>query len=416
MEAGALIESILEHLWPKDCRDKTEGYRTMMNQTGYSGLSIAGTTGTAAHGSGIDKPPLPDCIKSIHLITLDKDFKVKEFRIEPTDGITDTESFKAANKDITLIQDDDTFYSTTVHVGSMGVIYSYIIEVRPAFYLVEDRQMKTWDKLKNEIPNLIKRNLKHPSDHEYLHSFEIWISPYLSPLDDKSYPAVISTYKLVRAVDPKRDKKRPSTFSTSNQENEMIRLLTVWLSKNHQELMPLVMYIALFLTVETKPVTMPSTEALSFGSPNGVKVLVSENRVDANNPKTPIAAVDAMIKEYNDALQEDSRFFTTAPFSMRFTASSKSYLAMQYDQTNHPSCMIETPILLETFGQHSTLRRARDVTQSGFNSRPHWGQINDMTSEKLKELYPDSYQKFIVVYKRFNVSKLFSNYFTKDFD
>ena len=55
MEAGTLVESILEHLWPKDCRDKVKGYKTMMNITGYSGLSIAGTTGTGAHGSEIDK-------------------------------------------------------------------------------------------------------------------------------------------------------------------------------------------------------------------------------------------------------------------------------------------------------------------------------------------------------------------------
>ena len=412
MEAGTLIESILEYLWPKEHRDETEGHRTMMNQTGYNGLSIAGTTGTAAHGSGIDKPPMPDCIKSIHLITVDKNFKVKEFRVEPTNGITHAKKFKAANKDITLIQDDDTFYSTTVHVGSMGVIYSYIIQVQPAFYLKEDRKIENWDNLKHEIPDLIKRNLKDPTDPDYLHSFEIWISPY-APLYGSSHYAVISKYEL---APPKRVGKRPFSFSTSNLENEIIRLLTVWLSKEHQRLVPLVMFIALYLTVEKHPVTMPSTEALSFGSPNGVKVLVSENRVDAKDPQNPIAAVDAMIQAYNDALQEDNRFFTTAPFSMRFTASSKSHIAMQYDRNNHPSCMIETPILLDTFGQHSTLRRARDVTQSKFKSRPHWGQINDMTSGKLKEMYPDSYKKFIVVYKRFNVSKLFSNYFTKDFD
>ena len=86
---------------------------------------------------------------------------------------------------------------------------------------------------------------------------------------------------------------------------------------------------------------------------------------------------------------------------------------MQYQQ---PSCMIETPILLDTFGQHYTLRRTRDLMQADFKSRPHWGQINDMTGKKLKELYPDSYKKFLAVYKKFNVTKLFSNYFTKDFD
>ena len=149
MEAGTLIESILEHLWPKDHRDKVEGYKTMMNITGYSGLSIAGTTGTGAHGSGIDKPPICDSIASIHLITINEERKVVEYWIEPNDGITNREKFEKAHKDdgMILIQDDDQFYATTVHVGSMGVVYSYIIRVQDAFYLQEDRNMKTWDQL-----------------------------------------------------------------------------------------------------------------------------------------------------------------------------------------------------------------------------------------------------------------------------
>ena len=409
MEAGTLIESILEELWPTTCRDTTEGYRTMMNQTGYNGLSIAGTTGTGAHGSGIDKPPMPDCIESIHLITVDKNLQVVQFRIEPKNGITNAKKFKAKHKDITLIQDDDTFYATTVHVGSMGVIYSYIIRVQPAFYLEEHRRVMNWGNLKREIPGLIQRNLKKPTDSDYLHSFEVWISPY-PPLYGSDIYGVVSTYKLAT---PPEVGKRPFSFYTDNLENELLRLLTVTISKHFQRLLPLVMFIALWTTVERKPVTMPSTEALSFGSPNGVKKLVSDNAIDASDPQTPIKAVDEMIKAYQDALQEDNRFFTTSPFSMRFTSASKSFLAMQY---NRASCMIETPVLLDTFGQHSTLRRQRALTQSNYESRPHWGQINDMTSDKLKEFYPQSYKKFIKVYKKFNVSKLFSNYFTKDFD
>ncbi|XP_066920558.1 L-gulono-1,4-lactone dehydrogenase-like [Clytia hemisphaerica] len=409
MEAGTLIESILEHLWPEKERDKVQGYRTMMNQTGYNGLSIAGTTGTGAHGSGIDKPPIPDCIESMHLITLDENFKVKQYRIEPSNGITSPKKFKAKYPDVKLIQDDIQFYATTVHVGALGVVYSYIIKVQPAFYLEEDRKIFNWDNVKAMIPDLVKRNLKKPTDPDYIHSFEVWISPY-PPLYGNMIWAVISTYKL---APPKRKNKRPFSFSTSNIENELIRKLTVWCSRNLQELLPLVMFIALWTTVEREPVTMPSTEALSFGSPNGVKVLTSENGIDASNPETPIKAVDAMIAEYQNSLQEDNRFFTTAPFSMRFTAPSKSFLAMQYKR---PSCMVETPILLGTFGQHSTLSRTRNLVQSDYKSRPHWGQINNMTGKKLKELYPDSYKKFLTVYKKFNVSQLFSNYFTKDFD
>lgn len=281
MEAGTLIESILEELWPLDCRDKTEGYRTMLNQTGYSGLSIAGTTGTSAHGSGIDKPPMPDCIESIHLVTVDKSYKVVQFRIEPTNGITNAKKFKAKHKNdgITLIQNDKTFYATTVHVGSMGVIYSYIIRVQPAFYLEEHRTIMNWENLSSEIPNLIQRNLKKPTDPDYLHSFEVWVSPY-PPLYDNTVYGVVSTYRLAK---PPKVGKRPFLFYTCQMENELIRLLTVTVSKHLQRLLPLVMFIALWTTVEREPVTMPSTEALSFGSPNGVPVLVSDNGIDATD-------------------------------------------------------------------------------------------------------------------------------------
>jgi hypothetical protein len=58
----------------------------------------------------------------------------KAYRVEPTNGITDPELFLAdpevQKHDIQLIQDDDTFNAVVVGVGSMGLVFSLIVEVQ----------------------------------------------------------------------------------------------------------------------------------------------------------------------------------------------------------------------------------------------------------------------------------------------
>ena len=52
---------------------------------------------------------------------------------------------------VELIQDDDIFYSAVLSFGSMGIIYSLVIEVEQLYYLRETKLQTTWEELKKEM-------------------------------------------------------------------------------------------------------------------------------------------------------------------------------------------------------------------------------------------------------------------------
>jgi len=85
------------------------------------------------------------------------------YQIEPTSGITDLATFANVKLDVILKQDDDWFQSNIVAMGCMGLIYSYILEVLPAYLLRETCTIHTWEALKSRqgagsIPQLLRDN------------------------------------------------------------------------------------------------------------------------------------------------------------------------------------------------------------------------------------------------------------------
>ena len=119
---------------------------------GYSGQSIAGLLSTSAHGSDFDRPPLPDSVKAIHLVGPGG----VEHWIEPTNGITtgaaavgEALGIDAAN----VHYDDDWFNSALVTVGSMGIIYSLVIEVEPQHDVHMDLRRMLWTAARAQLLN-----------------------------------------------------------------------------------------------------------------------------------------------------------------------------------------------------------------------------------------------------------------------
>lgn len=410
-EAGTMIESVNENLWPSSQRGNPAGYRTLPNYTGYQGLSLAGTIGTGAHGSGLNKPPMSNIVESMHLITVGEDRKVKQYWIEPTNGITDLAKFQAeyGPRGWKLIQDDDTFYSTLVHIGCFGIVYSYTIRVESAFYLEEERYLQTWEETKKQLPDLYAANLKPRGEKGCLHSFEIWINPY-PVLDIKTRKlevySVVTTYKW---AEPPRKHHRPPCFTASPQFNENLRKFVVGTTKLAPWFIPEILHVALMATTERHPVTMPCTEALDFGAQNSTKVVVSDMGIDAHDPSYVTQATDKLIELFQEIRKENRHQFATSPFSLRFTDAATAYLGPQYGR---PSCMLEAPILTGSPHASDTLTQFRNLLRTQFNGRPHWGQINEMDLVKLKDLYPDTWSKFMENYNKFNRFGTFSNKFT----
>ena len=101
----------------------------------------------------------------------------KVFRIEPSvasgRALTDAAACASAHPDPDrhqLVQDDQWYSAAIVSMGCLGLIYSVVLEVRPAFLLKETRTAMNWSELKESLKDGgIRRTATH---------YELVISPY----------------------------------------------------------------------------------------------------------------------------------------------------------------------------------------------------------------------------------------------
>jgi FAD/FMN-containing dehydrogenase len=139
VEAGMTIAALNAHL---------QGLKLALpNMGGFDGQTVAGVISTATHGSGIGFGPLSDMVRSLDIVAAGGTVH----RIEPSDGPSDPEAYRARHPDHQLHQDDRWFNAAVVGMGCMGVIHSAILEVGPLFYLREVRAMSTWSRVREEL-------------------------------------------------------------------------------------------------------------------------------------------------------------------------------------------------------------------------------------------------------------------------
>jgi hypothetical protein len=113
---------------------------------GSSGQSVAGVLSTSAHGMDVDRGPIPDMIRAIHLVGPGG----AQHWIEPADPITNRDAVATVLNlpPENVHYDDDWFNSALVSVGSLGVIYSVIVEVDPQYNLVSRCDALDWEAVK----------------------------------------------------------------------------------------------------------------------------------------------------------------------------------------------------------------------------------------------------------------------------
>ena len=194
VEAGIKIKRLNRKL--------KEAGLALANMGGSDVQSIIGAISTSTHGSGITLGPLPSIVKSLVLVTCGGAI----YRIEPTNGITDPDCYDEGYLGIQLIQDDAIFNSVVVSMGCMGIIYSLIIEVVPAFLLSETRKIYKWRELK---PLLQK------GDHDLVRShrhFELIVNPHET---DGDHTCIVSTRDLHYSLDGLDKKNRHRDFLPS---------------------------------------------------------------------------------------------------------------------------------------------------------------------------------------------------------
>lgn len=116
---------------------------------GAAGQTLAGVISTSVHGSHFRLPPFPDAVRAIHLVGPDG----SQHWIEPRDRpITDEAKLQnALGPEVKIRYDDDWFDAVLVSVGSLGIVYSVVLEVRDQYKLRETRTQHTWPALRERF-------------------------------------------------------------------------------------------------------------------------------------------------------------------------------------------------------------------------------------------------------------------------
>jgi hypothetical protein len=128
VEAGIRIASLSERLESQGLAIPVLG--------GSNGQLLAGAISTSTHGGDWQQPPFPDLVRAVHLVTDGG----RELWIEPSSAPITTELGLRPClpcPDATPVYDDRLFNAALVACGRFGIIYSYVLEVRRSFRVVE---------------------------------------------------------------------------------------------------------------------------------------------------------------------------------------------------------------------------------------------------------------------------------------
>jgi len=103
---------------------------------GANGQALAGVINTSVHGGDWNQPAFPGMVRALHLVSEGG----REVWIEPASASVTTDARLSPTltcASVEIIRSDEVFNAALVGVGRFGVVYSYVLEVRPQFWVVE---------------------------------------------------------------------------------------------------------------------------------------------------------------------------------------------------------------------------------------------------------------------------------------
>ena len=155
--------------------------------------------------------------------------------------------------------------------------------------------------------------------------------------------------------------------------------------------------------LEDKDKVEISYRIFNVGAVNQFLAISSEFAVDLDKY---LDAADALLDMADHFQATDGDYFS-APIAMRWVAASPGFLSLQ----PQPSCMFEMPLLRDVRTTAVIQSRCEELLVGKFQARPHWGQLNTLNHDKVKQLYPQL-SEWQAIYDRFNSQSRFRSPFT----
>jgi len=360
------------------------------NMGGYDAQTISGVISTSTHGSGLRWGPFPDLVRSLDLVIA----RGETIRVEPSNGPSDP----AGPRDAPwrLEQDDAKFAAAICGIGTLGLIDSVVLEVREKFWLNEVRTLSTWESVRD---TLTERGVLGEGDH-----YELFVNPY--PMADGTHRLLVTRRRdCPEPVGEREDKleRHPLTELESSLPitGFVIRLLARWwpafVAKRLDRLLA---------DMVDDGYANVSYKVFNIGEANHLPAYSMELGVTLAGDRH-LEAVDRIL-DIAQQRRTGERLYHTSPISLRFVAPSRAYASMMYDQA---TMMIELIMIADTRRGYELLAGYEEQL-AYLGVRPHWGQINSLTQDRIKALYP-SWDAWMAVEREFNASGVFDSSFTE---
>lgn len=374
------------------------------NMGGYDAQTISGAISTATHGSGHDLGALCDLVRSVVLVTEEG----RTLRIQPDGALVPS----TAAADATLVKDDDLFHAVVVSMGCLGVVYSYVLEVEPAFRLGETRELLPWDVVvaKLRAGDLAPTRAEHRG--VAVRHFELLVNPY--PRRGRSRDCLV-TYRWRESERPLQHHEKMrnpvATFVTGVRafDKVLARIFTAV-----PGVAPFLQGAALRSLVDGCYVAK-SYRVFNIGDANHVPAYSQELAFDATPPSSPGGGDPPYLRALEELLrladaQRAFRRYHTVPISVRFVKASPHFLAMS---AGRATAIFEIGMLAQAPSGWDLLRFYERRLCAAFGGRPHWGQANFILGpDRVFAMYP-AFGKWLAAYARLCPRGTFDNAFSE---
>jgi FAD/FMN-containing dehydrogenase len=376
--------------------------KALINMGAYDGQTIAGVLSTSTHGSGVELGAFPDYLKAIFL--LGEDGTLYQIERSAGAGISKGPAKIPGAGAITLIRDDDYFYSVGVSMGCMGIIYAVVIEVMDKYMLEETRSFANWGDIKKELATgkLLC---------EYRH-VEVLISPYR--YKGRDHKCMVTKRKIASRpykspLIPRGHRKILPELFVRVIPDFLIDAAIRFIVNHFPHLMPAFVQSELS-TLSDRGYIDKSYKVLNLGADNNLAAYATEIALPGS---AYLDAVEEIIRVVANSVSEGGQYLN-APFSLRFVKSNSFFLSMQYsDAPGDFTCMIEFPTVSGTIGGVELLARIESALYR-FGGIPHWGQINHIggTGQSSVGRLCPRFADWMRVYHKLCPENRFANDFT----
>jgi hypothetical protein len=295
-----------------------------------------------------------------------------------------------------LVQEDETFRAVVCGMGCMGLMHSLVIDVREKFWLNEVRTLDTWEDLRDR---LTPDQVLGEGDH-----YELFLNPY---------PGVKGKHRVL--VTRRRDCPEPVDQPPDKlMRHPLIEIQSSWwitglllrLLARHAPSLVASRFDGLLDDMTDDGYANVSYKVFNIGEANNLPAYSMELGVALKDGRH-IECINRLLEIASERRAED-RLHHTSPIALRFVAPSDAYASMMYERA---TMMIELIMIDGTRGGYELLA-GYEQRLADLDVRPHWGQVNWLTAQRVEGLYP-RWPAWLDAHRVLNASSVFDSPFSQ---